>query len=82
MELFWFDRSQASDETLQRLADAEETGEFHYGTEEMGMRMTGIVRGDIFLAGLAFEPFYVHPYKDEIEAAFAPSSSKEPSRDG
>ncbi len=71
MELFWFDRSQASDETLQRLADAEETGEFHYGTEEMGMRMTGIVRGDIFLAGLAFEPFYVHPYKDEIEAAFA-----------
>ena len=70
MELFWFDRNQATEETLQRLAEAEATGEFHYGTEEMGMRMTGIVRGDIFLAGLAFEPIYIHPHKEDIEAAF------------
>ena len=70
MELFWFDRDQATEETLQRLAEAEATGEFHYGTDEMGMRMTGIVRGDIFLAGLAFEPIYIHPHKEDIEAAF------------
>lgn len=71
IELFWFDRAQADEETLEALATAKATGEFHYGPADMRMRQTGVVQGDIFMSGLQFHDVYVHPYKDEIEAAFS-----------
>lgn len=71
MEIFWFDRANAAPQTLARLEQAAETGRFVYGTDDFEIEMVGVVQDDIFLTGLDFEPFFVHPQKEEIEEAFA-----------
>ncbi len=68
IELYLFDPETASEETMEYLEAARETGKFNF--KEMGMEIPVVLNGYIMLTGLEFGTFYEHPEKDLIVEIF------------
>ncbi len=68
-EVYWFDPVTTTPEIQQHLEQAKETGMMYFPA--LQWEIPGMVRGDILLTALEYGTFWVHPRKDDIEAAFA-----------